>query len=614
MVTDRITSRGSRKYVKCLIRDIDVSLKPEENVRQLWVARLISTYKYPRNRIRVEHPIHMGSSKKFADIAVMNAHDRNSPIIIVEVKKPTRKDGKEQLRSYCSASGCGLAVWSNGNVSEAWLRKEIDKGKRNHFISIPDIPNSSETIEDMLNEPWTINTLIDKEKQREDSGRTLRDLIRDMEDEVLANSGVDVFEEVFKLIFIKLFDEINTHENGGNLAFRNANSAKQVSSSIGNLFAEAKDRWPGVFSKDSKISLKSQPLQICVGSLEEWKLFNSNLDVIDDAFEYLVSKSAKGEKGQFFTPRWVTEMCVRMLNPKEKESIIDSACGSGGFLIHSIFHVWRAIMHDLGKTVSDLFSAEAKPPRCLNYVTKNIFGLDFDDRVVRVARCINLIAGDGQSNVLHIDSLDWNAWNKLNLDSNWLDVYGIGWTALRKFRHDMSGDEYRYMEFDMCMANPPFAGSITQSQILSLYDIAQKKTGTNSKMHRDILFVERNIDLLKPGGRIAIVLPEGRFNNFTDSLLREYVMKKCRILAVVGLHNNTFKPHTGIKTCVLFAQKWNDDESSGAMCPVVSDYEVFFANRFAGVLSTVAANQKHIRAGKGRMKRDSHGHMIVAHD
>ena len=124
------------------------------------------------------------------------------------------------------------------------------------------------------------------------------------------------------------------------------------------------------------------------------------------------------------------------------------------------------------------------------------------------------------------------------------------------------------------MANPPFAGDIKESRILHQYEFGFKKDGkkTQNKVGRDILFIERNLDFLKPGGRMAIVLPQGRFNNKDDKFIRDYISDKCRILAVVGLHINTFKPHTGTKTSVLFVQKWDEN-----LCPKVDDYPIFFA-------------------------------------
>lgn len=134
------------------------------------------------------------------------------------------------------------------------------------------------------------------------------------------------------------------------------------------------------------------------------KLFNSNFDVIDDAFEYLMSKSQKGEKGQFFTPRYVIDMCVRMLNPKSSETMIDTAAGSCGFPVHTTFYVWKNILAERGIEQSHLFTSEHKPPECEDYVNENIFEIDFDEKTVRVARTLNLIAGDGKTNVLHLNS------------------------------------------------------------------------------------------------------------------------------------------------------------------------------------------------------------------
>ena len=597
----------SRLHCRCSIREKSVLLKPEEVIRQLWVLRLINRYHYPKAQIRVEYRVTIGTSTRKADIVIVHHEAPTEPYIIVEVKKTERKDGKEQLKSYCNASGAPIAVWSNGQDLVTWNRQDP-----NHFLEIPDIPDVNQTIEDITNQPWTIDTLIQKEEQRASSGQTLRHLIKDIEDEVLANSGHDVFEEVFKLLFTKMFDEVDSYENGTPLRFRNTNDNKQFANAIQTQFDKAKDKWPGVFAEETEITLDPNHLRVCVGTLEGWKLFNSNLDILDDAFEYLISKSAKGEKGQFFTPRWVIDMCVRMMDPKENESIIDPACGSAGFLIHAAFYVWRKILDDMGKPVGHLFSAEPKPPRCSAYVRKNVFGIDFDERVVRVARCINLIAGDGETNVLHLNSLDWKNWQTETAEPEWLDVYSEGWKGMRKKAHGKRNKNYRQLNFDICFANPPFAGKIKQSTMLALYQLSQKTNGKMmSKMDRDILFVERCIDLLTPGGRMAIVLPEGRFNNTNDQYLRQYILDRCRILAVVSLDPNTFKPHTGISTCVLFVQKWND-QVGVHYCPRRDDYDVFFAVQ--NIQSIDNRGLKVYVKNADSLVRDSHGHLIVQHD
>lgn len=605
--------RDGKRYLTCQVRRKNIRATPEEAVRQLWVWRLVNTYGYPIERLQVEYPITFGrDTSKKADIVVFDADQPTVPYIVVEVKKTTARDGKDQLKSYTHATGAPLALWSNGVQDVVWHRKNP-----NYFVEVPDLPRATETIEDVVGTPWTVDHLVTLEQARERSAeraRTLRDMVVDLEDEVLANAGVDVFEEVFKLLFAKLYDEWATF-NGLQryLRFRNVNTAAQVKAAVQDLFDDAKRKWPGVFDDDARVRLTPEHLQICVGSLEEWKLFNSNLDIIDDAFEYLATKYSKGEKGQYFTPRWVIDMCVKMLNPREQETVVDTAAGSAGFTVHAMFHVWAAILEDMGIERSHLFTMEDKPERCRAYVGDKVFAIDFDERAIRVARSLNLIAGDGHTNVLHLNTLDWKRWPEIAKDEDWSDTYGSGFSRLRRLR-DKGATDYRHFNFDVVMANPPFAGDIKQHDMLMPYDLARKANGKlENAVPRDLLFIERNLDFLKPGGRMAVVLPQGRFNNSGDKRLREWIMERARILAVVGLEPNSFKPHTGTRTSVLFIQKWNDDPKVGPLCPRKDDYDIFFATQ--RIASKDTRGDKIYRKGSdGYALRDAHGHPIVAHD
>ena len=165
------------------------------------------------------------------------------------------------------------------------------------------------------------------------------------------------------------------------------------------------------------------------------------------------------------------------------------------------------------------------------------------------------------------------------------------------------------------MANPPFAGDIRESRILHQYELGFKPNKkSQSQVGRDILFIERNLDFLKPGGRMAIVLPQGRFNNTSDKRVRDYICKQARILAVVGLHGNTFKPHTGTKTSVLFVQKWNEDPKAGPLCPKKDNYPIFFAVSEKGGKDN-SGDYLYLKNGdKGQYKLDENGYMIVEHD
>lgn len=607
-----LIARNGKIYVQCLSRGKEIFAKPEELIRQLWLHKLHLYYKYPLARLSVEYPITFGrDSSKRADIVVMDADRSTVPYIIVEVKAGKLKDGKEQLRSYTHATGAPLAVWSNCAQTVIWHRKNP-----NYFIEIPDLPDATQTIDDIAGQPWTIAKLLELEDKRELEGtgvRNLKQLIEEMEDEVLANAGVDVFEEVFKLIFTKLYDEMFCYRGRYKyLRFRNSNTTSQLKANISNLFDDARKEWPGVFAEDEKIKLTPDHLSVCVGALEEWKLFNSNLDVVDEAFEYLVNKSSKGEKGQYFTPRWVIDMCVSMLNPQPHETVIDTACGSAGFTVHTIFYVWKQILRSKGIAASNLFTMDDKPQACRDYVRDKVFAIDFDEKSVRVARCLNLIAGDGQTNVLHLNTLDYTKWDEIAKEDDWRDTYGEGWKKLRKLQTDKRS--YRDFRFDMLLANPPFAGDIKQSDMLSSYDLGHKVNGKlETSVGRDLLFIERNLDFLRPGGRMAVVLPQGRFNNSSDKRVREFIIESCRILAVVGLHPNTFKPHTGTKTSVLFVQKWNEEEEAGPLCPRIEDYPIFFATQ--KLKSKDNSGEKVVALDQeGKPLRDSHGHWVIQHD
>ena len=638
-ISTRVDGNKESHFVKCVVRDKDIRLKPEEIVRQLYASQLLHRYGYPKNRLGMEYPINFGREKKRADIVILDKDRPDTPYAIIELKKPKLSDGKSQLRSYCNATGAPIGVWTNGEKISHYNRKDP-----NYFEEITDIPKASQSLADVLNERFTLKDLIIKDKVSNER-KYLKDIILEMEDEVLANAGVDVFEEVFKLIFTKLYDEFlsrkdkdvinylvrqvtNTavHEDGPDylggddygalkkavtgvsdegfrvMEFRNTGQTDtELKNKIHSLFHEAIRQWPGVFSEGSTFELSDSHLAICVSSIQDVKLFNSNLLVVDEAFEYLVNKSAKGEKGQYFTPRHVIDMCVQMLNPQKGEYMIDTASGSCGFPVHTIF-----------KLTGRLFTNEEMPDEDKQDVLK-VFGIDFDEKTVRVARTLNLIAGDGETNVLHLNTLDYTRWeDRTERDSNWINNYGRGFSRLKELRAE-PGQNNRF-NFDILMANPPFAGDIKESRILHQYQLGLKRNARwQNKVGRDILFIERNLDFLKPGGRMAIVLPQGRFNNATDTYIREFLAERARILAIVGLHPNTFKPHTGTKTSVLLLQKWNDDPELGQLCRRVEDYPVFLAVSQKGGKDN-SGDYIYVKNGDGQDRLDKHGHMIVDHD
>lgn len=542
----QLFEKNGKPYLKCLASDKDRPAKPEEIVRQLWIKKLLEEYHYPKERIKVEHAVWFGSgvSDKSADIVVMQT-DGEHPYIIFEVKKPKRKDGLQQLKSYCNAEGSPIGVWSNGEDYLYLYRREP-----NIFSQIPSIPTVDQTLQDVITEQWTIDKLT-KENRLVKERSSLKKIILELEDLVLANAeGIDdSFDEVFKLIYAKLYDEwaaVNDRTRNRKIHFRiYGESPRELYDKINGLFNRAKDKWRGIFGQDERIRLKPEHLLTCVSFLQDVKLFNANLQVIDEAFEYLITEVAKGKKGQYFTPRWVIDMCVKMLNPKIHERVIDTACGSSGFTVHTIF--WIA---------GEQYTVNGFPPAISEYAGSMVYAIDSSPKAVKIAKALNLIAGDGKSNVYELNSLNPPKWSEEGKAA-----FRPLLTRFSNYEQDEANQRnFQYFDFDILMTNPPFAGSISEREILRQYRLAEKNGKTVSKIGRDILFIERNLNFLKPGGRMAIVLPQGRLNNTNDLFIRNFLFSKARILAVVGLHPNTFKPHTGTKTSVVFLQKYTDEE------------------------------------------------------
>ncbi len=182
------------------------------------------------------------------------------------------------------------------------------------------------------------------------------------------------------------------------------------------------------------------------------------------------------------------------------------------------------------------------------FAQNNIYAIEFDGKAIKIAKAMNLIAGDGKSNVYRANSLDPKHWDP------------VVKSAFKHLLQNPDDEEYQDFAFDVLLTNPPFAGNISERDILRQYQLAERNGRTVSKIGRDILFIERCLRFLRPGGRMAIVLPQGRLNNTKDLYIRNFILSKTRILAVIGLHPNTFKPHTSTKTSVLFLQKLTEEE------------------------------------------------------
>jgi len=560
--------------------------KPEEVVRQLWLHKLHAIYQYPFDRMETEKSVHFGREihAKAADIIVYKK-DKITPYIIVEVKSPTEEKGIDQLKSYLAAEGAEIGLWSNGTNRIILYRpypKEFDD-------TLPDLPSCDKTIDDLLESK---KTLFEYTTTKMD----LKKIVENMEELVLANAGVDVFTEVFKLIYAKLYDEnearINRTDN--EVFFRKYKDVNKTFEVINGLFKNAIKKWPGTFYEQENINLSPEHLSVVVGELEKARLFGSDLSIIDETFEYLIPEVAKSKKGQYITPRHVMATAVKMLNPKKDEYIIDPAAGSGGFLIQAMNWIKEQHLNNSEEATRE-------------YAKEYLWGVDFAEEISKVSRALMLIAGDGRSHLFKLNSLDPREWHGETREL--LDARAKLLTKLLPQDNAVEDSEnqktFHYFNFDVLLTNPPFAGEIKDVGILRQYFFGKKKGKLVNKVERHILFIERASDLIRPGGRLAIVLPQGVLNNTNMEYIREYLFEKARILAVVGLHVNTFKPHTGTKTSVLFLQKWEDEP--------LKDYPIFMAvSKKAG--KDNSGEYVYKKDTKGNFVHDNKFKKVLDHD
>lgn len=357
----------------------------------------------------------------------------------------------------------------------------------------------------------------------------LHSLFLRLEELVLANSGEDEFEEIFKLLIAKLWDE----RCGKKSRFKGLAKEIDTWKQVVKLLREAEKFWPGIVEPGTEPALTPEHLQVCVEALEGHTVSDNALEVMDGFFEFLVSRETKGSKGQYFTPRYVIEFCVRMMKPQRGELILDPACGSGGFLLHALHY-----LRDRGDVSdSDL----------TDYCSRCLWGFDIDGRAVRVAKALMMLAGNGQANVLRLNSLIRPEMTGLFAETEGREDMTSGLTV-----EDVCRSRLRHHRgFDLILTNPPFAGEVRERQLLDGYALASGK----SRVERDVLFIERCIQLLCPGGRMAIVLPHNKLAAATFTYAREWLSRQCQVIAVVGLGRNTFLPHTHQKASVLFVRK-----------------------------------------------------------
>jgi len=339
-----------------------------------------------------------------------------------------------------------------------------------------------------------------------------------------------------------------------------------------------------------------------VSQLQDYSLIKTPADIKGTAFQTFVYAHQRGERGEFFTPYPIVELAVKMLDPKDYELVLDPACGSGGFLIQAMKHVWDTI----DKNRPDL-EEKTRIDMKVRYAHTYIRGIDINPDLAKVAKMHMVLYDDGHTGIFAENALE----------------------EFERIADTTKGPNQITLECaDIVMTNPPFGskGKVTDKRILRQFELGfkwkqDKKTGKWIKTDQlqngqvpDILFIERCLQLLKDGGRMAIVLPDGNLNNSSLGYVREFIQQKARILAVVSMPVGTFM-HAGVnpKTSVLFLQKLNERDLEKLKS---KKYPIFMAvvEKVGYDLNSKTPKILYKKNEKGEILKDENGEPILDTD
>lgn len=524
------------------VSEKEINATPEEvDAVQPFSRKLVEDYNYPKPHIqtRKQYRVKASPSDKKGypvDIAVFSSdrHNDNTIYIIVECKAATQTDGRKQLENYLKFSNAKMGVWYNGNGFLAIQKHE--QGGSVTFSDIPNIPSYGERLEDIgrykrrdLRPPH--NLTAEFKTIRNHLAANARNIVNDQR----------LSQEMINLILCKLYDERYTPDNDA-VQFRMGvgEPIDEVHGRIVRRFNETKAEYSDVFDDGDEIGLDPASVSYVVARLQPFSLLRAERDVVADAFEVFIGPSLRGEQGQFFTPRNVVKAVIDIIKPKSTEYVIDPACGSGGFLVECLRHIHREVDKEGKRYGRD--SDEIKTQK-VQKARKYIRGIERDSVLSKVAKSYMIILGDGRSGIVTEDALDVpSQWNP---ESRALIKAGM---------------------FDVVVTNPPFGANIPVkgksklSQFETGYKWSKdregwKKGGIRPEQAPQIVFIDRCLELLKEGGRLGIVLPDGVLSNHTYEYVRQSILTRAEIIGVLDVPANAFRPSTNTKTHLLFLRK-----------------------------------------------------------
>lgn len=553
-------------------------IDPEERVEAESYLRLVLVYNYPKQRIKLYEKVTMGSSVREADIIVYEDDMCLNPSIIVECKKEEVSEAEfqqaiEQAVSYAYAlSGTVKYTWTSSGIKDSYL--QIDK-ERQIRIPIPNIPIFGKAVQ-------KYNYVKGGRLKDEDAGNdAIKQQFFDLEqvsESELTNrfkkahqslwaggelNPSDAFDELDKLIFCKIWDERKPRKKGDPYEFqifdiekpknatqKDIDSIEQkitldLAKRIFALYEEGRNRDKEVFRDN--IRLTPQRIRTVVSYLQGANLSKTDLDSKGKAFETFMGSYFRGDFGQYFTPRNIVKFIVDVLPINGDSKVLDTSCGSGGFLLYALDKVRQQAGDYYDEGTIEHYN------HWHDFASKKLFGIEINEQIARTAKMNMIIHDDGHTNVISSDGL---------LRDNVIV--------------ERSGNkEFEYGTFDVIITNPPFGSTVKQTEkaYLHQYSLGNKDvdwldTKNSAVKQRDsqsteVLFIEQDYNFLKEGGFLAIVIPDGILTNSSMQYVRDNIEEWFRIVAVISLPQDAFKANgAGVKSSVLILKKWSAEQSN----------------------------------------------------
>lgn len=559
---------------------------PEERVQAEAFILLVTQYNYKPKRIKMFVPVKMGVETKEADIVVYNDDECTEPHILVECKRaditdPAFNEAVNQAYSYAYAMPNNVKyVWVTSSDNNKYF--EVDKNK-NVKKTLPDIPQFG--VKKLANYKFVYGAKSIKQSEEIQSffdlqvieQAALTNRFKRAHDALWGGGQLnpsEAFDELDKLIFCKIWDEKKDRKEGDPYDFQiitvdaseiknfeklgedelikfiQEEENKRLFNRVKELYEEGRKKDPEVFRDN--IRLTSEKIRTVVEYLQDINIGETDLDAKGRAFETFMNSFFRGNFGQYFTPREIVKFIVDVLPINHKSVVLDTSCGSGGFLLYALNKVRQQADEWYPNYKTNIKQYPKHFSHWHDFAEKNLYGIEINEQISRAAKMNMIIHDDGHTNVITSDGL----------------------LTPEEIQKNTENKGFRYNHFDFIITNPPFGSTIRQTEkaYLKEYKLGKKEEDwlavksapetVRENQSTEILFIEQCYKFLKAGGYLAIVIPDGILTNSSLQYVRDHIEETFRIVAVVSMPQTAFAANgAGVKSSVLFLKKYSEDET-----------------------------------------------------